>query len=251
MATHLVVEVDEKILRPKDHGKMSQSSPEIAKHYAKPVRGYVFVEDSNGNVIDTPNLVLLKGREFLTQILSGVSPADDMNYLNYRITHFGVGSGGADTAAVPSKKGPFDNDLDLATPRKISALDTNDVNYTYLKNGYLKRITADSGGIEVISEDHTFTINNVTKTIPAFTTIKYTMYIKAEELQKGTGSFAFNEAALYAVKYDPAFPEKPAMSTDKDVSRYDPSALCFARFTTLTKHIEPNDSFKITWYILL
>ena len=65
------------------------------------------------------------------------------------------------------------------------------------------------------------------------------------------GSFAFNEAALYAVKYDPAFPEKPAMSTDKDVSRYDPSALCFARFTTLTKHIEPNDSFKITWYILL
>ena len=257
MATHLVVEVDEKILRPKDHGEMTQSAPEIAKHYAKPVRGYVFIEDSNGNVIDTPNLVLLKGREFLAQLLAGVPANADLNYLNYRVTHFGVGSGGADTAAIPSKKGPFDNDLDLAAPRVISAVntidtvDSTDVAYKYIKKGYLKNILADTGNIEVVSENHTFTINNVSKTIPAYTSIKYTMYVKAEELQKGTGSFAFNEAALYAVKYDPVFPEKPAMSTNTESSRYDPDAVCFARFTTLTKHIEPSDSFKITWYILL
>ncbi len=55
---HIENYVDEKILTPKDMGKIDQET--IDKHYAKPVRGYVFIEDSKGNVIDTPNLVLLQ-----------------------------------------------------------------------------------------------------------------------------------------------------------------------------------------------
>lgn len=256
---HLVTEVDEKILKPNDHGSVDYNlAPDhVSKHYAKPVRGYVFIEDNNGNVIDTPNLVLLKGREFLAQLLAGVRATTDLDYLNYKITHFGVGSGGADTAATPSKIGPFDNDEDLQTPKQINPLDTNDQLFTYLKNGYLKRIKADDGSIEVISEDHTFTKNNQSITLPAYTTIKYTMFIRADEMMKvNNTSFAFNEAALYAVQYD-ADPVKmkamiPAKSNDDlESSRYNPNTVCFARFTTLTKHIEPSDSIKITWYILL
>ena len=256
---HLVTEVDEKILKPHDRGEVCQATPDlISKHYAKPVRGHVFIEDSNGNIIDTPNLVLLKGREFLAQILVGVSSTDaGTNYLNYKITHFGVGSGGADTAATPSKIGPFDNDEDLATPKKIFPINTSDQTYTYLKDGYLKRITADDGKVEVISEDHSFTKNNRTVTLKAYTTIKYTMYIRADEMDKlNNSSFAFNEAGLYAVQYD-SDPVKqaariPALSNvDDESSRYNPNSICFARFTTLTKHIEPSDSIKITWYILL
>ena len=254
---HKINYADTKILKPDDRVKLSNdTTPDlISKHYAKPVRGHVFIEDSKGNVIDTPNLVLLKGREFLTQILANVYATTDLNYLNYRITHFGVGSGGADTADIPSKVGPFDNDTELNKRQKIFGVDTNDAEYTYLDDGYLKRITADDGSIEVISEDHTFTKNNITVTLPAYTTIKYTMVIRADEMYKANNTiFSFNEAALYAVQYDSDYTKRniPAKSNvDLESSRYSPNKLCFAKFTTATKHIEPNDSIKITLYIML
>jgi hypothetical protein len=250
---HIENYVDEKILTPKDMGKIDQET--IDKHYAKPVRGYVVIEDSKGNVIDTPNLVLLQGREFLAQMIARVAASDNKNYLNYKIAYFGVGSGGADTAATPSKIGPYDNDEGLKDMKQIASPDTSDKTYTYLNDGYLKRITADDGNIELISEDHTFTINNESETVSAYTTIKYTMFIRADEMLKiNNSSFAFNEAGLFAVQYDsnPTLSHIPARSNvDIELSRYNPNKLCFARFTTQTKWIEPNDSLKITWYILI
>ena len=254
---HKISYVDTKILKPDDKfGQTSQTTDhDISKHYAKPVRGYVFIEDSNGNIIDTPNLVLLRGREFLAQLIANISPSTEANYLNYRITHFGVGSGGADTAATPSKIGPFDNDDDLTYKKQIHAPDTTDLNYTYLANGFLKKILADDGSVEIISEDHTFTKNDETITLAKYTTIKYTMHIRADEMMKTNNvSFPFNEAALYAVQYesDPVKAHMPAKSNvSNESSRYNPNHICFARFTTLTKHIEPSDSIKITWYILV
>lgn len=250
---HIENYVDEKILTPKDMGKIDQET--IDKHYAKPVRGYVFIEDSKGNVIDTPNLVLLQGREFLAQMIARVAASDTKNYLNYKVAYFGVGSGGADTAATPSKIGPYDNDAGLKDMKKIASPDTADQTYTYLADGFLKRITADEGSVELITEDHTFTINNESKTVQAYTTIKYTMFIRADEMLKiNNTSFAFNEAGLFAVQYDsnPTLSHIPARSNvDIEASRYNPNKLCFARFTTQTKWIEPNDSLKITWYILV
>ena len=250
---HIENYVDTKILTPKDMGKVDSET--INKHYAKPVRGYVFIEDSAGNVIDTPNLVLLQGREFLAQMIARIAPSDAKNYLHYKVAYFGVGSGGADTAATPSKIGPYDNDTSLGERRQIASPNTVDPEYTYLDGGYLKKITADEGRVELITEDHTFTINNESKTVQAYTTIKYTMYIRADEMLKlNNTSFAFNEAGLFAVQYDsnPTLSGIPARSNvDIEASRYTPNKICFARFTTQTKWIEPNDSLKITWYILV
>ena len=257
---HIANYVDTKILTPGDKGVVCATNKEFTpseaqKHFAKPVRGYVFIEDSQGNVIDTPNLVLLQGREFLAQMIARVPASSTKNYLNYKVSYFGVGSGGADTAATPSKVGPFDNDSDLAARKQIGAPNTSDVEYTYVDGGFLKRITADSGSIEIIEEDHTFTKNNESITLSAYTTIKYTMYIRADEMLKiNNSSFAFNEAGLFAVQYDadPSLNHIPAKSNiDLESSRYNPNKICFARFTTQTKWIEPNDSIKITWYILV
>jgi len=252
---HNIDYVDTKILNPHDKITADVSLETFNKHYNKPVRGFAIVENSNGDIIDTPNLVLLQGREFLTQQLAKTFGVQDKNYLNYKVAYFGVGSGGADTGSVPSKIGPFDDNTDLGSPRKIYDVDTNDTNYNYINGGYLKKITADGGSVEVILEDHSFSVNGKTVDVQAYTTIKYTMIIRADETLKTNGSsFAFNEAALYAVQFDgdPTKSHLPARRDSEDeLTRFDPLNLCFARFTTLTKFIEPADSFKITWYILL
>jgi hypothetical protein len=241
-----ILHVDEKTLIPKDNSSISTA--DFEKHYNKPVRGHVIVETSDG-VIETPNLVLLQGREFLTQQLAQVAGATDLT--NYKLRYFGVGEGGADTASQPNKIGPFDNDTNLAGPRKIADVDTSDTSYQYINDGYLKNILSDSGKIEIVEEDHIIIINNQEVEVKAFTTIKYTMYIRSDELYKDNGQngpMGFNEAALYAVKYDG---DKPAKSSTVDDSSYNPNHRCFARFTTMTKWLEQKDSLKITWYILL
>jgi len=241
-----VIHVDEKILIPNDVPHISKN--EFNKHYNKPIRGHVIIENSDG-IIETPNLVLLQGREFLTQQLAQISGITDLT--NYKLRYFGVGEGGADTASQPNKIGPFDNDTDLAGPRKIADIDTSDTSYQYINNGYLKNILSDGGKIEIVEEDHIIIINNQEVEVKAFTTIKYTMFIRSDELYKDNtqnGPMGFNEAALYAVKYDG---DIPAQSTTAEDSSYDPNHRCFARFTTMTKWLEQKDSLKITWYILL
>ncbi len=256
---HNIMHVDEKALVPMD--KSSALSPEmIQRHYEKPTRGYVVVSDGNtGETLEVhregPNLVLLGGREFLAQKLADLdSPTllpvafDDLT--KFKIRYFGVGIGGADTAQQPNKIGPFDNELDLRLPGKFADIDST--NYQYLHGGNLKSIYTDGGNIEIVRESHEIVINGASVIIDAFTTIKYTMFIRKDELYKEiteSGPFAFNEAALYAVDFENDIPAMTDAGTA--VSRYSAKFRTFARFTTMTKWLEVKDSLKIEWFILV
>ncbi len=254
-------------------GEGGLSPADIGKHYAKPVRGYAVITDNEtGEVLETPNLVLLSGREFLAQKLADTAgqsllPSSTDDLTKYKIRYFGVGTGGADTAEQPNKVGPFDNDLDLRLPGKFaddsSDTDTSpDYNqrFQYIHDGKYKKIQSDTGGsIEIIKEDHDIVINGQTITVQAYTTVKYTMIVRKDELYKEVdeeGPFAFNEAALYAVEYEDIISDGieysvPKGSAGTAVSRYTANSRMFARFTTLTKWLEINDSLRIEWYILV
>jgi len=261
--------VDEKSLAPTD---TTISKADYKKHYDKPVRGYVVISDQDGTVLETPNLVLLSGREFLAQKLADMSglalqPASDKDLTNFKVRYFGVGIGGADSAEQPNKVGPFDNDLDLRISGKFAdvTMDTEETlnynqRYQYLHNGILKKIQSDQGNIEVIKEDHSIVVDGVEVPIQAYTTVKYTMNIRANELYKEPqeqGPFAFNEAALYAVEYADKISggvtyNVPAMTeAGTEPSRYVANYRTFARFTCLTKWLEERDSLRIEWYILV
>ena len=262
--------VDERDLTPLDSTNISKA--EIDKHYAKPVRGFVVISDEEGTVLETPNLVLLSGREFLAQKLAdiagpGLLPASDMDLTNFKIRYFGVGTGGADTAEQPNKIGPFDNELDLSLPGKFADVSTDtdaalnyNQRYQYIHNGNLKKIQSDGGNIEIVKENHTIVINGEEIEVEAYTTVKYTMIVRKDELYKEVeeqGPFAFNEAALYTVEYadkvDGATTYSVPAMTDAgtELSRYSANYRAFARFTCLTKWLEVNDSLRIEWYILV
>jgi hypothetical protein len=263
--------VDEKVLTPVDTSKAELTDAEVKKHYDKPVRGYVVISDKDGKVLETPNLVLLSGREFLAQKLADISglslmPPSDIDLTNFKIRYFGVGRGGADVSAQPNKIGPFDNDLDLADAGKFAdnSLDTEtstnlNLRYQYLHNGRMKKIQSDEGGsIEIVKENHSILINGQDIDVEAYTTIKYTMIIRSDELYKEVGEnelgpFAFNEAGLYAIEHEDVQGYSIPAVTDlgTETSRYSANYRCFARFTTLTKWLEVNDSLRIEWYILV
>jgi len=272
-----VSNVDEKVVADEaltsSLGEGGLSPEEIGKHYAKPVRGYVVITDNDtGEVLETPNLVLLSGREFLAQKLadtagSSLLPSSTDDLTKYKIRYFGVGIGGADTAEQPNKVGPFDNDLDLKLPGKFAddSSDTDDYpdynkRFQYIHKGKYKKIQSDtSGSIEIVKEIHEIVVNGETIKVPAFTTIKYTMVVRKDELYKEvdeSGPFAFNEAALYAVEYEDTVIDGvnysiPKGSDNSAASRYTANSRMFARFTTLTKWLEINDSLRIEWYILV
>lgn len=263
--------VDERDLTPQD--SMALSKEVIDKHYAKPVRGYVVISNEEGQVLETPNLVLLSGREFLAQKLAdvagqGLLPASTNDLTKYKIRYFGVGTGGADTAEQPNKIGPYDNELDLSLPGKFADVSSDtdatlnyNQRYQYIHDGKLKKIQSDEGGnIEIVKENHTIVINGEEITLDAYTTIKYTMIVRKDELYKEateSGPFAFNEAALYAVEYADLIDggvtySVPAMTdAGTEISRYSARYRTFARFTCLTKWLEVNDALRIEWYILV
>ena len=257
---------DEGIVKQLGEGGLSPA--DIGKHYAKPVRGYAIITDNEtGEVLETPNLVLLSGREFLAQKLADVAgqsllPATSDDLTKYKIRYFGVGTGGADTAEQPNKVGPFDNDIDLHLPGKF-ADDSSDVDATsdynkrfqYIHDGKYKKIQTDTtGSIDIVEEDHEIVINGETINVKAYTTIKYTMIVRRDELYKEVGElgpFAFNEAALYAVEFEDIVSNGITYSVPKGPDRYNANSRMFARFTTLTKWLEVNDSLRIEWYILV
>ena len=269
----IVKHVDEKILTPLDGVELSPET--IGKHYAKPIRGFaVITNERTGEVLDTPNLVLLSGREFLAQKLSDTAgssllPAGELDLTQFKIKYFGVGTGGADTSNQPNKIGPFDDELDLRLPGKFAdvgiATDTSsnlNERYQYLHDGRLKKIQSDGGTVEIVQESHNIVVNGGSGetdiTVEAYTTIKYTMMIRADELYKEvdeSGPFAFNEAALYTVEYELddsgvySIPAKADGTTTH--SRYVANYRTFARFTTLTKWLEVSDALRIEWYILV
>lgn len=270
--------VDEKMLSDKalsakiDDPLNDLTLEEIGKHYAKPIRGYVVISnDRTGEIIETPNLVLLSGREFIAQKIAdiasdGLVPASSVDMTNFKIRYFGVGIGGADTSAQPNKVGPFDNDIDLNIPGKFadSSVSTDETRlmsqkYQYIHDGRMKKIESDHGSIKIVKEDHNILISGQEVEIEAYTTIKYTMIVKSSELYKESaesGPFAFNEAALYAVDHETIINSGIEYSIPRStdgtlLSRYATNYRAFARFTTITKWLEINDSLKIEWYILV
>ncbi len=256
-----IAHADEKILKPNDKaiiGGAGVSPEEIGKHYAKPIRGFAKLSVDGVEVDETPNLVLLGGREFLAQKLadiysSSLLPESSYDLSKFKIRYFGVGEGGADASEGISKIGPFDNDLDLVAQRKIGDV-SNTNNYKYIKDGNLKNILSDGGKIEIVKEGHTVNVQGEEVQVDAMTTIKYTMYITKDELFKESnnnelGPMYFNEAVLYAVDFEGDIPA--TFEEGDDNSRFSAKNRAFARFTTTTKILDVKDSLKIEWYILV
>jgi len=256
---HRIAHADSKNVTPRDSNSfsVSQLSKEmIDKHYNKPITGHVIISDAKtGEVLETPNLVLLGGREFVAQKIADLAAnvlipntssngeTSSINLANYKIRYFGVGSGGASVSNALSKIGPYDDDTNLRAPASFGTKDSVNYPYDYLHGGKLKRIEADGGKIEIVAESHTIT-NSVN--ISAMTTIKYTMYIERQEISR---PFLFNEASLYAVEYAGDVPASPN-SNDSTTSGYAANYRAFARFTTSTKVLDTTDSLKIEWFIL-
>lgn len=257
------------------------SKEEIIKHILKPgSRGFArythFDKNGNAKASGTPNLVLLQGREFLAQKLSGVPQSQDIDHRDYEIRYFGFGKGGAQegTGTVPNKMGPFDDDLGLYAPGHFaSGSSDRNSQFQYIHNGTLKRIRSNQGTIAIVEEEHTINKgqnvagtnldSSTTLVVSRYTAIKFTMYIESHEFIKpaleGAVSdlpYPFNEAALYAVKMEKVlnndtinYIELPAGNTDLEKQKA--PYITFARFTTSTKWIEEGDYLKIEWYILV
>lgn len=251
---------------------------EIIKHVLKKgARGFAKCTLMNKQLsFGTPNLVLLRGREFLAQKLADVPQSSTVDNRHYKIRYFGYGSGGAQegTGTVPNKMGPFDDDTGLYAPAHFASGSSDaDTQYKYIQDGYLKLIRTDYGKIAIEEEAHTInkgtgtsgtgTGTSVESIVNRYTAIKYTMFIMSHEFIKLStegavtdNPFAFNEAALYAVATEEilnedgvTYKEVPLgnSTTEKQAADYLP----FARFTTSTKWIEEGESLKIEWYILV
>jgi len=228
--------VDKKIITPDE---------KIASGFIRPAktiigRPKIYDLETGKLIADEENLVVLKGREFLAQKMSGLT-AGGVDYSNYQIRYFGVGSGAIETS--DGVQDPNDDDESLNSPIKFSTngINTSSNDYRYINNGYFKRIlsTANdtSGNIQIIQEAHEINASDgSTRTVNAYTEIKFTLIIEKDELVGKPVNF--NEAALYAVKFD---------SDGKPTNDH----IMVAKFTTTTKSLGPNDGLRIEWSILV
>ena len=233
-----IIHYDKKILTPHDRFGVSGD---------KRVRGFVILENDKG-IKKGENLVVLGGREVLASKLANLKGNSTLDFTNYEIRYFGVGKGGASSDAdgnLTVKNGPYANDTDLYDSLKISPSNSAD-DITYVDNGYLKYIYTDrtlGSGITFETEDHTITTAEDTITVSAYTVIKFTMFIREDEMS-ALKPFEFNEAGLWAVEYDDD--GKPVKNRDGTTNKR-----LFAHFTTSSKFIEDTDQLKIEWYILV
>ena len=233
-----IIHYDKKILTPHDRFGVAGD---------KSVRGFVVLENDKG-VRKGENLVVLGGREFLASKLANLSGNSTLDFTKYEIRYFGVGKGGASSDGngnLTVKNGPYANDTDLYKPLKISHSNSAD-GVTYIDNGYLKYIYADKNlgsGITFETEDHKVTTATDTITVSAYTVIKFTMFIREDEMT-ALKPFEFNEAGLWAVEYGDN--GKPVKNSNGTANKR-----LFAHFTTSSKFIEESDQLKIEWYILV
>jgi hypothetical protein len=282
-----LLHLDEKVLKPKDvtrSGAMiSSKATGLANNFGAPnlrpdglmksLIGKPRVYDMKGNLLaEEENLVVLRGREYLAQLIAGTPPtpsSDDgcgklpisdtpiaCDYTNYRITHFAVGDDGTDGGCPPVADGPYDNDTNLRNPKGLFPQEGAVIPGDYLNmggsydNNTLKKIDFSDGSITVISEEHTIN-DGVNGELPvkAYTAVRYIMYIMPGETTGGPTSpnntaFRFNEAGLYGIKYNAD--GSVFVNTDGSCDY-----LLFARFTTLDKYLEDSDGIMIEWYILV
>jgi len=252
---HRVVHLDEKVLKPKDipgTGMTSNAQSTIVEDdipsrdfLGKSIIGKPRVYDLKGNLLaDETNLVVLIGREYLAQLLAGRQGDNPNDYRDYKVEYFGVGDGGTNNNCPPDTIGPYDDDLDLQNRIQIKdpvvGLPPN-----YIDNGRLKRIeqldgqgNITEGEITIKLEEHTINTNTGgQQVVYRYTAVRYTMFLQPDEAPKPNGYFRFNEAGLFAVRYENGEP------TDDHI--------LFARFTTLDKYLETNDGIMIEWYVLV
>jgi len=233
-----IIHYDNKILTPFDRFGAAGD---------KSVRGFVVVENGKGERRGE-NLVVLGGREFLASKMMNTNTPAFANSTKYELRYFGIGKGGASADAdgnLTVKNGPYANDSDLYDPLRIAPGNSAD-GTTYIHKGYLKNILADPGlgsGFEFVTENHEVETANGTITVQAYTIVKFTMFIRDDEMQSQK-PFEFNEAGLWAVEYGDN--GKPVLNDDGTTNRR-----LFAHFTTSSKFIEDSDQLKIEWYILL
>jgi len=282
-----VTHLDEKILAPRDSvgGKPMKASALRPNGLSKSVIGRPKIYDLKGNLLaEEENLVVLLGREYLAQKLSGAVPIGAVesptyppdtpnmcigdttgvnrtfvDYTNYQITHFGVGQGGTNDECPPTAIGPYDNDCDLEMPVKLGDPTVGNIG-DYVSDGYLKKITftdpsnGNQGSITIESEEHTINIGDTRLDpndiatgeiqVDAYTAIKYTLFLEPGQANENGDPFKFNEAALYAVRYENGVPAVNPTTGETD-------KVIFARFTTLDKYLEVTDGIMIEWYILV
>jgi hypothetical protein len=249
MATKKIIHFDKKIITPEDYVKASFSK-------RKPIIGKpkVFINDQL--VADEENLVVLTGREFFAQKVTGYAALPTKDYRNYEIRYFGVGSGGA---AGTSVSDPQDSDTDLAQIVQIApSTEANTIanGYKYIDKGaqtaVLKRINYDAYSqgsdnpnwngvtdkIIIAEEEHEInTADGQVVTQTYYTAIKFILEIDENEIVNKP--FTFNEAGLFAVKIN-------------DDGTPDPNnVLMVARFTTTDKNLGPNDGLRIEWTVLV
>ncbi len=253
-----VTHLDEKVIKPKDRVSgvpLSGSNSELVIEEAtvpsrpgglhKSMIGRPSVYDLKGNLLaEEENLVVITGREFLACSVANVFGASQdctrNNLGNYKITHFGVGDGGASDACPPVMEGPFDDDTDLGNRVQIGDVSTIEP-LKYINGGSLKQITFD-GEIRVVSEEHTINVpTGGQKVVDAYTAIRYRMYLQPNEPKQKP--FRFNEAGLFAVEY--------AWDNDSNMYLSTGSEVLFARFVTLDKWLDTSDGIMIEWYILV
>ena len=227
-----IKEIDQKILAPDDHTSCETGNALEVDKLKKSIVGLPKVYNlKTGELIaDETNLVVLVGREYIVQKIIN-KRTSDVDYKDYQIRYFGVGSGGTDSG---NTVGPYDNDTDLADKKKIHDGATSD--YKYIDSGYLKQIESD-GSITIIQEDHTINTADGEETVTKYTAIKFILKINEDEAKVDSDTFVFNEAGLYAVKYSDDDP-----TDDK---------ILFARFTTTDKTLSANDGILIEWTILV
>jgi len=286
-----IFHIDEKSLKPRDFNRTGMGTSPIssikitevevkAKTEAemKSIIGRPKIYDLKGNLLaEEENLVVLTGREFLAQLIANKIPANAVadshcianqanppstDYSGYRITHFGVGDGGATDNCPPEVLGPYDNDCNLVNSVKIGTPTGTDNNY--IDGGYLKQIEfvkpdlTIEGSITIEQEEHTINTGDPVTGLPtgeiqvqAFTAIKFLMQINPGEPIEVPGQtnpkpFRFNEAGLFAVKYD-----SNGLVVPDPFDAAKASKVMFARFTTMDKWLDENDGILIEWYILV
>ncbi len=260
-----LVHLDEKVIAPADkvgsgmysssnNDKITTEEKGSRSHSrggsSKTIIGKPKVYDLNGNLLaDEENLVVLIGREYLAQLLAGTQGNNGNNYTNYRVSYFGVGNEGTTSPAEcpPTTIGPYDDDVDLGqaqdgvTNSRVVIKNPTGVGYDYIDSGKLKRIELD-GEITVVEEEHTINTDHGGQiVVQRYTAVRYTMYLQPDEpVDK---PFKFNEAGLFAVRYE----YDPAQGIEVPTDDH----LLFARFTTLDKYLESPDGIMIEWYILV
>jgi len=252
-----VLYIDEKIISPDDkigsaiqhNSNTTQKVKETFTRPSKSIVGRPKIYDLNGKLLASEeNLVVIIGREYLAQLISGTNGDNPEDYTAYRITHFGVGDGGTTDTCPPNVNGPFDDNLDLGHRVVIRDPLAGSMYPNYTEDGMLKRIDSDDGvgnprgEINVVSEQHTINVpGGGEQVIDAYTAIRYRMYLQPFEPDEKP--FKFNEAGLYAMEYE----YNQQLGEEAPTGEF----VLFARFTTLDKYLEAQDGIMIEWYILV